>query len=99
MKHHTKASHMNTMIFRWKPKSGENHRCRCLSLQYFIIEKKSYNHVLVQTYTSMQAPTCRRLQPSLIYQPHLEGSNNPLLSFTSLTWKGATTPDLSTSLC
>ena len=30
--------------------------------------------------------------PTLVYQPHLEGSYNPLLSFTSLTWKGATTP-------
>ena len=76
----------------WKPKSGENHRCRCLSLQYFIIEKTSYNHVLAQTHTSTQAPTCRRLQPSLVYQPLLEGSYNPLLSFTRLSWKGATNP-------
>ena len=58
----------------------------------FIIKKTSYNHVLAQTHTSMQEPTCRRLQPSLIYQPLLEGSYNPLLSFTSLIWKGATTP-------
>ena len=43
----------------------------------FIIKKTSYNHVLAQTYTSTQAPTCRRIQPFLV---------------TSLSWKGATTP-------
>ena len=59
----------------------------------FIIKKTSYNHVLAQTHTSTQAPTCRRLQPSLVYQPLLEGSYNPLLSFTSLSWKGATAPN------
>ena len=48
----------------------------------------------MQTYTSTQAPTCRRLQPSLICQPLLEGSYYPLLSFTSYHWKGATTPSL-----
>ena len=58
----------------------------------FIIKKTSYNHVLVQIQTNTQAPTCRRLQPSFIYQPLLEGSYNPLHSFTSLSWKGATTP-------
>ena len=58
----------------------------------FIIKKTFYNHVLAQTHTSMQAPTCRRLQPSLVLQPLLEGSSNPLISFTSLSWKGATTP-------
>ena len=58
----------------------------------FIIKKTSYNYVLAQTHTSTQAPTCRRLQPSLIYQPLLEGSYNPLISFTSLSWKGATNP-------
>ena len=34
----------------------------------------------------------RKHPPALIYQPLLEGSTYPLLSFTSLTWKGATTP-------
>jgi hypothetical protein len=43
-----------------------------------IIKKTFYNSVLVQTHTSMQASTCRRLQPSLVYQPFLEGSFNPL---------------------
>ena len=64
------------------------------SSQYliFITKKTSYNHVLEKTHTSMQAPTCKRLQPSLVYQPLLEGSYNPLLSFTSLSWKGVTTP-------
>ena len=53
--------------------------------------------MLVQTYTSTEAPTCRRLQPSLVYQPLLEGSYYPLLSFTSYHWKGATTPFLKAS--
>ena len=88
---------MNTRIFRWKPNLGENHRCHCLSLQYFIINKTSYNLVLAQTHTSMQEPTYRRLQPSLVYQPLLEGSYNPLLLFTSFSWKGATTPLLKAS--
>jgi hypothetical protein len=43
-----------------------------------IIKKTFYNNVLVQTHTSTQASTCRRLQPSLVYQPFLEGSFNPL---------------------
>jgi hypothetical protein len=42
-----------------------------------IIKKMFYNIVLVQTHTSTQASTCRRLQPSLVYQPFLEGSFNP----------------------
>ena len=46
----------------------------------------------MQTYTSTQASTCRRLQPSLIFQLQLEGSSNPLILFTSLSWKGASTP-------
>jgi hypothetical protein len=50
-----------------------------LSLSSIIIIKKTfYNIVLVQTHTSTQASTCRRLQPSLVYQPFLEGSFNPL---------------------
>jgi hypothetical protein len=50
-----------------------------LSLSSMIIIKKTfYNNVLVQTHTSTQASTCRRLQPSLVYQPFLEGSFNPL---------------------
>ena len=44
----------------------------------FIINKTSYHFVVVQTHTSTQAPTCRKLQPSLILQPLLEGSSNPL---------------------
>ena len=36
-------------------------------------------------------PACRH-PPALVYQPLLEGSYDPLLSFTSLSWKGATTP-------
>ena len=53
--------------------------------------------MLEQTYTSTQAPTCRRLQLSIIFHPFLEGSYNPLFSFTSYHWKGATTPSLKVS--
>ena len=50
-----------------------------LSLSSMIIIKKTfYNNVLVQNHTSTQASACRRLQPSLVYQPFLEGSFNPL---------------------
>ena len=50
-----------------------------LSLSSMITIKKTfYNNVLVQTHTSTQASTCRRLQPSLVYQLFLEGSFNPL---------------------
>ena len=51
--------------------------CYCLCL-ILIITKYVYNIVLVQTYTSMQGSTCRRLQPSLILQILVEGSYNPL---------------------
>jgi hypothetical protein len=53
-----------------------------------IIKKTFYNNVLVQTHTSMQASTCRRLQPSLVYQPFLEGSFNPLKIAPASTGKG-----------
>ena len=58
----------------------------------FIIKKTSYSQVLVKTHTSTHAPTCIRLQPSLVLQLLLEGSFNPLISFTSHSWKGSTTP-------
>ena len=68
---------MNTRIFRWKPNSGENHRCRHLILKNYIIKKTSYN-----MYWCRLIPARRH--------PPVEGYN--LLSFTSLSWKGATTP-------
>lgn len=43
-----------------------------------IIRKYIYNIILVQTHTSTQAPTYKRLQPSLIFQLLLEGNCNPL---------------------
>ena len=52
--------------------------CCCLLCLLLIIRKYVYNRVLVQTYTSTQASTCRRLQPSIILQLLLEGSYNPL---------------------
>jgi hypothetical protein len=63
---------------RWKPKSGEKPPLSLSLSSIIIIKKTFYNIVLVQTHTSTQASTCRRLQPSLVYQPFLEGSFNPL---------------------
>jgi len=51
-----------------------------------------YNEKLLQCCTSTQAPTYRRLQPSLILQHPLEGSSNPLISFTDTHHKGSLTP-------
>ena len=48
-------------------------------------------NILQLMYWSKLIPVCRHL-PALVYEPLLEGSYDPLLSFTSLTWKGATTP-------
>jgi hypothetical protein len=63
---------------KWKPKSGEKPPLSLSLSSIIIIKKTFYNFVLVQTHTSTQASTCRRLQPSLAYQPFLEGSFNPL---------------------
>ena len=54
---------------------GDKNYLLLFSLRY---EKPVYNLVLVQTHTSKQAPTYRRLQPSLVLQLLLEGSYNPL---------------------
>ena len=72
---------METQIGRKPP-------LQLLSLQYFIIEKTSYNICAGADLTSTQAPTCARLPAS----PGRE--LQPPDSFTSLSWKGATTPDL-----
>ena len=57
---------------------GENHLLQYVSI-FFQIRNSFYNgFVLVQSFTSTQAATCRELQLSL--------------SFSSLSWKGATTP-------
>ncbi len=50
--------------------------CCNSSLSFFKLETSVYN-VLVQSFTSTQAATCRELQLSLVFQ---------------LSWKGATTP-------
>ena len=68
---------MNTRIFRWKPNSGENHRCRCFSLQNLLLRK-----LLTIMYWCRLKPAHRH--------PPVEGYK--LLSFTSLSWKGATNP-------
>ena len=70
---------METQIGRKPP-------LQLLSLQYFIIEKTSYNICAGADSTSTQAPTCARLPAS----PGRE--LQPPDSFTSLSWKGATTP-------
>ena len=50
------------------------------------------------TFSRLPASPGRELQPpALVYQPLLEGSYYPLLSFTSYHWKGATTPSLKAS--
>ena len=72
---------METQIGRKPP-------LQLLSLQYFIIEKTSYNICAGTDLTSTQAPTCARLPSS----PGRE--LQPPDSFTNLSWKGATTPDL-----
>ena len=55
-----------------------------LSLK-FIIMKKNLQHVLMQAHISMKASTCKRLQPSLIFQLLLEGRYNPLSSHLPAT--------------
>ena len=56
---------------------GENHLLQYVSI-FFQIRNSFYNGlVLVQSFTSTQAATCRELQLSLVFQ---------------LSWKGATTP-------
>ena len=50
---------------------------------FFILCSLIIISVLVQSYTSTQAASCRRLQPSLILQLLLERSYNPLSSYTS----------------
>ena len=50
------------------------------------------------TFSCLPASPGRELQPpALVYQPLLEGSYYPLLSFTNYHWKGATTPSLKAS--
>ena len=49
---------------------------------YLLSRNSFYNDfVLVQSFTSTQAATCRELQLSLVFQSLLEGSYNPLLLF------------------
>ena len=72
-----RESHQRTPDIRWKPNVGENHLLQYVSI-FFQIRNSFYNGlVLVQSFTSTQAATCRELQLSLILQ---------------LSWKGATTP-------
>ena len=87
-----KASHTWTPTFKVETQFGRKPLLLSSLSSIFIIKKTSYNFVLAQTHTSTQAPTCRRLQPSLIFQLQLEGNSNPLILFTSLSWKGALTP-------
>ena len=60
---------------------GENHLLQYVSI-FFQIRNSFYNDfVLVQSFTSTQAATCRELQLSLVFQSLLEGSYNPLPLF------------------
>ena len=62
---------------------GENHLLQYVSI-FFQIRNFFYNgFVLVQSFTSTQAATCKELQLSLslVFQSLLEGSYNPLLLF------------------
>ena len=52
--------------------------CYCRPCLLLIIRKFVYNFVLLQTHISTQAPTCKRLHPSLIFQLLLEWSYKPL---------------------
>ena len=79
IKHHISSTHMNTKIYGGNPIWEKTTAAVVSVFNIYYIKKKSYNHVLAQTHTSTQAPTCRSLQPSLIYQPLLEGSYNPLI--------------------
>ncbi len=77
MKKKIRQSHQRTPDIRWKPNVGENHLLQYVSI-FFQIRNSFYNGlVLVQSFTSTQAATCRELQLSLVFQ---------------LSWKGATTP-------
>src|SRR3984957_11201674 len=76
-----RQSHQRTPDIRWKPNVGENHLLQYVSI-FFQIRTSFYNGlVLVQSFTSTQAATCRKLQLSLVSQSLLEGSYNPLLLF------------------
>ena len=56
--------------------------CCNMSLSSFKLGTPFYNDfVLVQSFTSTQAATCRELQLSLVFQSLLEGSYNPLQLF------------------
>jgi len=48
----------------------------------------------MQTLVSMQVPTYRKLQSSLILQHPLEGKSNPMISFICSYEKGAPTPSM-----
>src|ERR1700733_8823074 len=74
-----RQSHQETPVIRWKPNVGENHLLQYVSI-FFQLET-FFTIVLVQSFTSTQAATCRELQLSLVFQFLLEGSYNPLFSF------------------
>ncbi|MCY6525155.1 hypothetical protein, partial [Actinobacillus pleuropneumoniae] len=81
MNKENRQSHQRTQDVRWKPNAGENHLLQYVSI-FFQIRNSFYNDfVLVQSFTSTQAATCRELQLSLVFQSLLEGSYNPLLLF------------------
>ena len=80
MNKENRQSHQRTQDVRWKPNAGEKPPAAiCL---YLLSRNSFYNDfVLVQSFTSTQAATCRELQLSLVFQSLLEGSYNPLPLF------------------
>ena len=94
---HDTKKHTWTLRFKMETQFGRKPPLLSSLSSIFIIKKTAYNIVLAQNHTSTQAPTCRRLQPSLLLQLLLEGSSSPLMSFTNYHWKGATTPSLKAS--
>ena len=77
MNKENRQSHQRTQDVRWKPNVGENHLLQYVSI--FFQFRNSFTMIL---YWCSPLPV-RRLQPAESYNS---------LSFSSLSWKGATTP-------
>ena len=76
MNKENRQSHQRTQDVRWKPNAGENHLLQYVSIFF---QEILFTMIL---YWCSPLPV-RRLQPAESYNS---------LSFSSLSWKGATTP-------
>ena len=76
--HHTQSIHI---IPIFKVETQFERKPPQLSSLYliFIIKKTSYNFVLRRLILARRHPPAETLQPSLVLQPLLEGSYNPLI--------------------